>query len=92
MSSVYCRGGIKLVFDVADHYVQNGTHTYLPCFSITPQKNQTGNLRSQKKKVLKTRTTVCTGVKKCSYKFFTSKCVSAQSKVSSNLYKELSHE
>ena len=39
MSSVYCRGGNELVFDVADHYVQNGTHTYLPFFqSPPPQK------------------------------------------------------
>jgi hypothetical protein len=49
MSSVYCRGWNKLVFDMADHYVQNGTHTYLVCFSVTPQKNQTGNLCSKKK-------------------------------------------
>jgi hypothetical protein len=50
MSSVYCRGGNKLVCDVADHYAQNGTHTYLLRFSVTPKNNHTGNLHSQKKK------------------------------------------
>lgn len=50
MSSVYCRGGNKLVFDVADHYVQNGNTHIFTMFFNHPQLNQTGNLRSQKKK------------------------------------------
>jgi hypothetical protein len=35
---------------MADHYAQNGTHAYLPFFSVTPKKSQAGNLRSKKKK------------------------------------------
>jgi hypothetical protein len=36
--------------DVADHYAQNGTHTYLLCFSVTPPKKLDRKLAQQKKK------------------------------------------
>lgn len=101
MSSVYCRGGNKLMFDVADHYIQNGnTHIFTMFFSHPPKKIRVETCSVKKKSVehtktktvLKTRTTINTSVKKCSCKFFTSKCISAQSKVSKNLYKELGYE
>jgi hypothetical protein len=76
------------------------THIFTMFFNH-PQKNQTGNFQRKEKKnvehtktktMLKTRTTISTSVKKCSCKFFTSKRISAQSKVNKNLYKELGQE
>lgn len=54
MSSVYCRSGNKLVFDVADHYVQNGnTHIFTMFFSHPPKKSE-WKLAQSKKKVWNT--------------------------------------